>query len=154
MTTTPAGEALDSVMGVTTPIAMKTNNGTTVAYLLSNTNLQSATYDQTVGAVQMSVQNSEPVGAVNLVLPRSAIRGSPALLLDGNAADLSYYQDENNYYVFYSCPQGTHTVSIGGQDAIPEFSAKLPALVAAVLMVAVVSRKSWPGKEGRQTRGI
>jgi len=137
-------------VGTTAPIIMNTDNATTVAHLLSNRNVHGATYDQSLGIVQMSLEGSEPVGIVNLVLPRSSIRGSLVILLDGNTGDFSCFQDESNYYIFYSYPPGAHTSSVGGQDAIPEFVTILPALISLFLLIAVLTRKPCPLNKGTQ----
>jgi hypothetical protein len=133
----------NGTVGTTLPLEITDGNVTSVAYLLSNAEPRNATYTQNPGIIQMTVENSPPLGVINLVLPKVAIRGAPVILLDGSARDASYFQDENNYYLFYAYPQGTHSIIFGGQEAIPEFPS-MPlalALATAVSLIAVLTPK-------------
>jgi hypothetical protein len=132
----------NGTVGVTVPVAITAGNTTSVASVLSNGEVTNASYLEGTGIVQMTVENSQAPGIVNLVLPRSALKGSPVLLLDGSAQDASYFQDDEYYYVFYSYPQGRHLIAIGGSDVVPEFESLPLILFTSVLVISILAPRT------------
>lgn len=138
----------NGTVGTALPVTIATGNVTSFAYVISKGKVTNVTYLQNSGAVQVSVEDSQGPGIINLVFPRSTVMGPPVLLLDGNVQDASHFQDETNYYLFYAYPPGTHIITISGGEAVPEFPpAQFPLFTAILLILLLASRIRNPRHE-------
>jgi hypothetical protein len=81
-----------------------------------------ATYDPVRKSYAFETTGPEgTTGSLNIVIPISSIDGPPVALIDNSLTNALYSSDTNNYYVYLTYPQSSHTLVVAGQNAVPEF---------------------------------
>jgi len=114
--------------------------------ILTNSQLDNATYNPANHTFTIvTTGQAGTVGVVNMVVPKAALDGEPIVTMDGSPIDSSYAEDGDKYYLYFTYPQSTHTFSVSGQNAVPEFPA-LPMLqqltfLAALAAVLILKRR-------------
>jgi len=120
----------------------------------SQLNASTASYDPNKKTYLLQTTGQDGTTAsVNIALPISSVDGPPAVLLDNNLVSVAYSSDANNYYIYLTYTQSSHTLLIGGQNTVPEFpnvSGTFQLLLSLCFLVLFTSIKK--RRDSRKTR--
>jgi hypothetical protein len=88
---------------------------------------------------------SGTIGYTNVVIAKSLLNGSPAVLIDDGFTPvlaLSLTSNSTHYFIAFTYHHSTHQITIGGSNAVPEFPiSTLPLMAVALLMISVMVQK-------------
>ncbi|MCL5068883.1 MAG: right-handed parallel beta-helix repeat-containing protein, partial [Thaumarchaeota archaeon] len=93
----------------------------------------------------VSISN-ESAGSSTITIPKSIVPAGlvPSVTLDGKTQNQAYTQDQNNYYVTFYSPQGTHGIVISfraPQLLQAEYIIVIVAVLAVLLIGAVIAAR-------------
>lgn len=106
--------------------------------ILSKASLRSFSYNASMKTLTISTAGeSGAIGVMNLAVPVSMLDGEPVATIDNIPLDSSFSKASGYYYIFFTYPNGLHTILIGGKNVIPEFASDPILLVILVLIAAL-----------------
>lgn len=114
--------AFFNARGVGTLNRLQAGNITYQVLTNSQLNMSTVSYDANKKTFLLQTSGQDGTTAsLNIVVPISSVDGPPVILLDNNIVSARYTSDTNNYYIYMTYTQSSHTVLIGGQNAVPEY---------------------------------
>ncbi|GEM_PF-4582785 len=119
---------------------------TTFIQVSSNSTISNFQFDSSKLLLNFTVSGpSGTIGYTNVVIAKSLLNGSPAVLIDDGFTPvlaLSLTSNSTHYFIAFTYHHSTHQITIGGSNAVPEFPiSTLPLMAVALLMISVMVQK-------------
>lgn len=113
----------------------------TYLQISSNSTISNLQFDSKRGLINFTASGPpSTVGFTSVVFAKSLINGSPTVLIDGGRTSpisLSMSSNSTHYFLSFSYPHSTHSITVGGSNTIPEFGVSRSPIIFTIIAVSL-----------------